>query len=35
MCRLLIVEEEAAIADLEKYYLELSGFEVEIVNGGI
>ena len=30
MSRILIVEDEVAIADLEKDYLELSGFEVEI-----
>ena len=29
MSRILIVEDEVAIADLEKDYLELSGFEVE------
>ena len=34
MSRLLIVEDEEAIADLEKDYLELSGFEVEIANDG-
>ena len=30
MSKVLIVEDEEAIADLEKDYLELSGFEVEI-----
>ena len=30
----LIVEDEEAIADLEKDYLELSGFEVEVANDG-
>ena len=30
MSKILIVEDEEAIADLEKDYLELSGFEVEI-----
>ena len=30
MSRLLIVEDEESIADLEKDYLELSGFEVDI-----
>jgi DNA-binding response OmpR family regulator len=30
----LIVEDEVAIADLEKDYLELSGFEVEVANDG-
>ena len=34
MSRILIVEDEVAIADLEKDYLELSGFEVEIENYG-
>lgn len=34
MSRILIVEDEVAIADLEKDYLELSGFEVEIKNDG-
>ena len=34
MSRILIVEDEAAIADLEKDYLELSGFEVEVSNDG-
>ncbi|MCM1283435.1 MAG: response regulator transcription factor [Muribaculaceae bacterium] len=34
MSRILIVEDEVAIADLEKDYLELSGFEVEIANDG-
>ena len=29
MSRILIIEDEEAIADLEKDYLELSGFEVE------
>ena len=30
MSRILIIEDEESIADLEKDYLELSGFEVEI-----
>ena len=30
MSKILIIEDEEAIADLEKDYLELSGFEVEI-----
>lgn len=30
MSRILIIEDEVAIAELEKDYLELSGFEVEI-----
>ena len=34
MSTILIVEDEVAIADLEKDYLELSGFEVEIENDG-
>ena len=34
MSRILIVEDEVAIADLENDYLELSGFEVEIENDG-
>ena len=34
MSRVLIIEDEVEIADLEKDYLELSGFEVEIENDG-
>lgn len=34
MSKLLIIEDEEAIADLEKDYLELSGFEVEIEGRG-
>lgn len=34
MSRILIVEDEVDIADLEKDYLELSGFEVEIEHDG-
>ena len=34
MSRILIIEDEEAIADLEKDYLELSGFEVIIKNTG-
>ena len=34
MSRILIIEDEEAIADLEKDYLELSGFEVIIRNDG-
>lgn len=34
MSKILIVEDEEAIADLEKDYLELSDFEVEIANRG-
>src|SRR5699024_11554407 len=35
MSKILIVEDEEAIADLEKDYLELSGFEVEIACDGV
>ncbi|MBO5071295.1 MAG: response regulator transcription factor [Roseburia sp.] len=35
MSRVLIIEDEVAIADLEKDYLELSGFEVETENDGM
>lgn len=35
MSRILIVEDEVAIADLEKDYLELSGFAVEVANDGL
>ncbi len=34
MSRILIIEDEVEIADLEKDYLELSGFEVAIANAG-
>ena len=34
MSKILIVEDEEAIADLEKDYLELSDFEVDICNSG-
>ncbi len=34
MSKVLIVEDEISIADLEKDYLELSGFEVETANSG-
>ena len=34
MSKILIVEDEESIADLEKDYLELSGFEVEVANDG-
>ncbi len=34
MSKILIVEDECAIAELEKDYLELSGFEVEVANDG-
>jgi DNA-binding response OmpR family regulator len=35
MNKILIVEDEIAIAELEKDYLELSGFEVEVENDGM
>ena len=34
MSKILIIEDEEAIADLEKDYLELSGFEVAVENNG-
>ena len=34
MSRILIIEDEESIAELEKDYLELSGFEVEIASDG-
>ena len=34
MSKILIIEDEEAIADLEKDYLELSGFKVEVANDG-
>lgn len=34
MSKILIIEDEEAIAELEKDYLELSGFEVDIENNG-
>ena len=34
MSRILIIEDEEAIAELEKDYLELSGFEVLICYRG-
>jgi DNA-binding response OmpR family regulator len=34
MSKILIIEDEVAIADLEKDYLELSDFEVDICNDG-
>ena len=34
MSKILIVEDEESIADLEKDYLELSGFSVEVANDG-
>lgn len=34
MSKILIVEDEETIAELEKDYLELSGFEVEVANDG-
>ena len=35
MSRILIIEDEEAIADLEKDYLELSDFKVEIASNGV
>jgi len=35
MSKILIVEDEIAIAELEKDYLELSGFDVEVANDGM
>ena len=35
MSKILIVEDEVAIADLEKDYLELSGSDVEVANDGL
>lgn len=35
MSKILIVEDEEAIADLEKDYLEMSGYEVMIENDGV
>ena len=32
--RILIIEDEESIADLERDYLELSNFEVEVANDG-
>ena len=34
MSKILIIEDEETIAELEKDYLELSGFQVEIENDG-
>ena len=34
MSKILIIEDESTIAELEKDYLELSGFEVEVSNDG-
>ena len=34
MSKILIIEDEIAIAELEKDYLELSGFEVEVETSG-
>ncbi|MDE7062096.1 MAG: response regulator, partial [Lachnospiraceae bacterium] len=34
MSKILIIEDEVTIAELEKDYLELSGFEVEIESDG-
>lgn len=34
MKKILIVEDEESIAELERDYLEISGFEVELCNNG-
>ena len=34
MSKILIIEDEVAIAELERDYLELSDFQVEIENNG-
>ena len=34
MAKILVIEDEVAIAELEKDYLELSGFEVILENDG-
>ena len=34
MASILIIEDEISIAELERDYLELSGFEVEIETSG-
>lgn len=34
MSRILIIEDEIAIADLERDYLELNGYEVQVENSG-
>ena len=35
MSKVLIIEDEVEIADLERDYLELSGFDVEIEHDGV
>ena len=35
MSKILIIEDENEIAELERDYLELSGFEVEVANDGV
>ena len=35
MSKVLIIEDEVAIAELERDYLELSGFDVETENDGL
>lgn len=35
MSKILIVEDEQSIAELERDYLEINGFEVEIENDGL
>ena len=34
MSKILIVEDESAIADLERDYLEINGYSVDIANDG-
>ena len=34
MKKILIVEDEVSIAELERDYLEISGYEVELCNNG-
>ena len=34
MGKILIIEDEISIAELERDYLEISGFEVDIANSG-
>ena len=34
MSKILIIEDEVSIAELEKDYLELSGFEVDMEHNG-
>ena len=34
MKKILIVEDEVSIAELERDYLEISGYEVELIHNG-